>query len=161
VWEHAEAPRVENFGGHRASRWWGERPPRMLGQKCFDLRVVLFGLERAGAVNEEPTRCDDRCRRSQNRPLGRRHNREIAHPQAPTRIGMAPECAGAGARRIDEYRVHFSEGGKAGIADQRKDVREFETANCFTESRETAERRVGANDEFRRARQFHRFAARR
>src|SRR6185437_971296 len=67
--QHAETSVVEEIG-RDASLWWRiQNPPAVVGEEPIDLGVVLLGLERAGAVDEEPARLHDFGGSAQNRFL--------------------------------------------------------------------------------------------
>src|SRR6185437_14056156 len=56
VRQHAQPACVEYRGRHHALGRRLEAPRAVLGQEALDLCVVLFGLERAGAVDEQSAR---------------------------------------------------------------------------------------------------------
>src|SRR5262252_3920042 len=97
LWQHAKSACVEGGWRHRAIRRRLEHPLRVLGQKALYLRVVLFWLERAGAVDHEPAGAHDGSRGTNDRALERAHDGEVRYLESPARIGMTPErsCARA------------------------------------------------------------------
>src|SRR6476660_392447 len=73
--EHPKAAGVEHARGNRSLRRRLELPVTALREKAFDLRVVLLGLERAGAVDEQPAESDHSRCGAQNAALQRGHHR--------------------------------------------------------------------------------------
>ena len=107
------AVRVQHGLRHHALRRRIEAPVGMLGEKTIDLFVVLFGLERAGAVDEQPARLYDASRVAKDRALQRRHHGDVGDLQPPARVGMPPKRSRSRARRVDEHQIDRSNGREA------------------------------------------------
>ena len=119
--QHAKTSGVEDLGGDSASRWRLQRELGMFGEKRLYLHVVLLGLERAGAVDEQTARSDDARCTMQDRPLGRCHHAHITGCQAPPRIGVTAKRTGSRAGGVNQDRIQRTKCGKAGVAHERYD----------------------------------------
>src|SRR5213075_2499884 len=63
--QHAESSCIEHGRWYRAFRRWFQAPLGSVREKALDVRVVLFRLERARAVDEQTARRNKRRTRSQ------------------------------------------------------------------------------------------------
>ncbi len=105
VRKHPKQPLVEHVVRHRAGGWWLERPFPVPGEERIHLVVVLLRLERTGAVDEESTRVHAFGGRAEQLRLCRGQQRQVGVTQAPARVGVPPERAGAGAGDVEQDRV--------------------------------------------------------
>ena len=71
-------------------------------QQRADMRFALLGLQRAGAIDEQPARLGQRDRFVEQLRLQRDKRGQIAEPLGPGDVGMAPDRAGRRAGRIEQ-----------------------------------------------------------
>ena len=84
----------------------------MRSQEMPHHHFVLFRLERAGSVNESPTRIQRGSACLQQRLLQGRQLTKGIGSQAPANFGVSLKCSGARTRRVDQDLVEEASEGK-------------------------------------------------
>src|SRR5687767_15535165 len=107
--QDAEHPGVQRL--RRDSTFWRrlEHEFAVSAQERLHLILILFRLQCARAVDEQPARRDDADGLVEYLLLQRGHHGHVRYLEAPPRIRMSPEGARSGARYIDQHDIAFAQ----------------------------------------------------